>query len=141
MDSAHFGPRVHKLSPLYRGPFEVIERFGNTLLITLPRSLNQRHNRVNLDLVRKFVPPAQPTEETEEEHFFDVEKVLDMRKAATAPGRRGPKPWEALCKWRGQSWGHSSWTRDLSTMKRLVAEFKHRGPDPQDLAKVRRDDP
>ena len=52
VDSAHFGPRDHKLSPLYRGPFEVIERFGNTLLITLPRSLNQRHNRVNLDLAR-----------------------------------------------------------------------------------------
>ena len=101
VDSAHFGPRNYKLSPLYRGPFEVVERFGNTLLITLPRSLNQRHNRVNIDLARKFVPPAQPTEETEEEQFFDVERVLDMRKATTAPGRRGPKPREALCKCGG----------------------------------------
>ena len=139
VDSAQFGPRDHKLSPLYRGPFEVIERFGNTLLITLPRSLYHRHNRVNMDLARNFVSPAQPAANPEEEQFFDVEKVLDMRKATTAPGRRGPKPWEALCKWRGQSWGHSSWTRDLSTMKRLVAEFKPRGTDPEDLAQVRRD--
>ena len=137
VDATHFGPRDHKLSPLYLGPFWVIERQDNTVLVSLPHHLNRRHNRVNIGLAKKYTPGASADRLDFDSQYHDVEKVIDMQPLATPPGRRGRKPMAALCKWRRLPWSECSWTTDLSTMKRLIQAFKARGgPETEDLERV-----
>ena len=139
IDATHFGPRDHKLAPLSLGPFHVIQRQGNVLTVTLPHHLNRRHNKVNISLATRYEHDAANMADTSEPQYFDVKKVLDLRQVHT--GGHGRPRMQALCKWRGESWGRSSWTSDLSTMRRMVQQHKQRGVDPEDMERIFRDDP
>ena len=53
-------------------------------------------------------------------------------------GHRRPRL-QALCNRCGESWRSSSWTSDLSTMRRMVQTFKQQGVHPEDMEKIFRD--
>ena len=53
-----------------------------------------------------------------EPQYFDVKRVIGLRSGKT--GGRGRPRLQALCMWRGKSWGNCSWTSDLSTMRHMV---------------------
>ena len=89
-----------------------------------------------MSLARKY-QPKDDDQPSQDDQFLDVEKVVNVETKRT--GGKGRQL--ALIKWSGQSWGKCTWERLQPQFSRRIQEFKQRGLDPEDLQRLRRDDP
>ncbi|PKU66510.1 hypothetical protein MA16_Dca006838 [Dendrobium catenatum] len=76
---SRFG-RVSKLSPRYVGPFEIIERIGNSnYRLLLPNQMSDIHNVFHVSSLRKWISDVQENlqykEEPEKILAHDVQKL------------------------------------------------------------------
>ena len=119
-----------KLLPKQIGPFKIIQQIGNLAYkLELPHNYKRIHPVFHVSQLQKYQhdpkqlqEPPGPIEITpEDDHIYEVEKIIDKR--VTKSGRE-----EWLVKWKGWDLSASTWhsMKDLSGCQDELIEFENR---------------